>query len=221
MSYTDNKPESMASTDSSLTAPERGTFRFVDLPPELRLTIFEMVAFNSAIRLSTYGGKKPGGWPGVCCVSHQIRNEVMPVIYKCAAFEARVRDMDFDDVITFVQRSSLVCRKALHYNTRFMVFIDGYSSFLHAYEDLHIWLRFQSQHISSTGPLVKWRYGITELSYYNVRFWEMGEEFLHDTGYLELHNLHAELFWHPLHQWALGEIMRGMWAWAHPEVSSS
>ena len=107
--------------------PLREFWRFLNLPPELRNLIYEDVAQDATVVLQPLGSHWHETWPAICFVSRQLRDEVLPVFYKHAAFEVHVRDMDFSNLISFSTSSSPACRKALLSNDTLTALIYGFS----------------------------------------------------------------------------------------------
>jgi hypothetical protein len=62
------------------------SFRFLDLPPELRNQIYSFVLRDSQVILSP-GTKKTTGYPVITKVSRQIRNEALELFYAKTTFE--------------------------------------------------------------------------------------------------------------------------------------
>ncbi|KAK4546864.1 hypothetical protein LTR36_001596 [Oleoguttula mirabilis] len=216
----------MASANASSSAhmppvtPAPAVFRLLDLPPELRLIVFEALAQDTTFRISVTGRLRAEDWPAVCLVSHQFYEDVLPIMYRYAAIEAPVRDMDFDRVITFTRRLSDVCYKALFYNERLTLYIDRFTSFSLAYEDLRRWLRCRQR------ESIPWKYAVVVANSMKTDFpsehtWDYGGEwYLVHCGFLDLSAL-AEISSCDHDKWTLDQILRAWWRWAHPEVTLS
>ncbi|KAK5124625.1 hypothetical protein LTR85_001338 [Meristemomyces frigidus] len=198
-----------------MAPPDRSTFRFLDLPPELRNIIYELALTNCKIRLAN---GRPTKAPGICHVNRQINEEVFPLSCRYSTIVFRVRDMDFRQVIRCMQAFKGACRKALLANPRLTILMDGYSARRSAHDGLLEWLRFRNKHLRSRKPVVHWTYEVIEGPCRRNPPWETGDWFLLGAGYYELMYLH-EYSGDPYDKRTLSELLRALWNFAHPEVS--
>lgn len=193
-------------------------FRLLDLPPEIRNNIYEIVATDTKIKLRSGLSNWREGWPGICFVNRQIRAEVLPLIYGNAMIEARVRDMDFGSVILFMQRATLLCRRALLSNKELVVYIDEYSGRPASYQGLMDWIRLRRKHYFGAVDFPGWKIEVKEAACRKDHDWETGDWFLEQAGYLRLWDMleDSDDILEKLYLW---ELTRAIWNFAHPEES--
>lgn len=202
--------DSMADLQANRSSP------LLDLPPELRTTIYEMVAHIWTFKIRACGDNRPMRYPGLLFTCRGVSEEFGIVMYRCSAVEARIRDMYFRRVIQWLQCSKGIWRKALLANPRITLCLDEYSSNRHTHEDLSTWLCYRNKHQRSGKPLVHFRYEITETCCRRTHDWETGDWFLIWAGYYELYWLYnrGDVF----DRRTLWPMLAAFWNFAHPEM---
>ncbi|KXL49606.1 hypothetical protein M433DRAFT_137720 [Acidomyces richmondensis BFW] len=135
-----------------------GVFPLLDLPPELRIKVYEYIATSSKVKIRKAGDRKKTKWPAIVFVSRRLSNEALPVIYMNAKVEAVVEDMDFSNVVNFIRRSASFCFKALgqnkHLMAKFMRF-DGH------FTSLHNWLDYSFACSLYGAKAPNWKYKVS------------------------------------------------------------
>lgn len=99
-----------AEPSTSLTVPNRGgsgSTCFLDLPAELRNTIYKLALSKVRIHLLPPGKKHDRPSHGLIRTSKQVRNDVLPLYYAICPIEAVVNDLDFSGLLEWEQKLSL------------------------------------------------------------------------------------------------------------------
>ena len=101
--------------------PENGT-SFYDLPPELRIEIYNLVLSNVTLHIlpptTTSRRRHPHA---LLRTSHQIRNEVLPLVHSSCPIRAEVTDFNFDGLLTWLARIPPLEQKYLVKNSSLRV----------------------------------------------------------------------------------------------------
>jgi len=144
-----------------------GVFPLMDLPPELRINIYEHIAASSKVKIRKAGDRKKTKWPAIVFASRRLSNEALPVIYMNAKIEAVVEDMDFSNVVNFMRKSGGVCFRALGHNKHLKVKFTGFDGH---FTSLHNWLDYSFACTLYGAKAPNWKYKVS----LSVAEWKYG-----------------------------------------------
>ena len=166
--------------------------RFFDLPAELRGLIYEHVAADVTIRLEEVASWRE--WPSICFASHRMYDEALPVIYRCAAFEARVRHLDFSQLIHFTENLPPTALRAMSCNSRITIAFDALPDLeaIQMYSLLQPWLSL-CWSLAANGNDIRWFYAapLTDTLDRRVLRFDDISRILRHSGYHDLKEVYA------------------------------
>lgn len=166
--------------------------RFVDLPAELRGLVYEIVAADSTIRLEEVASWRE--WPSICFASRWIYDEALPVVYRCSTFEARVRYLDFSQLIQFAESLPPICLSAMSCNERITILFDAIPNLeaIQMYSLLQPWLSV-CWSLAANGNEIQWFYAAPLNSTLDLRVLRLSNisAILHHFGYDALKDVYA------------------------------
>jgi hypothetical protein len=170
-----------------------GSFkRFFDLPAELRGLIYEHVAADVTIRLEEVASWRE--WPSICIASRRIYNEALPFIYRYAAFEARVRRLDFPKLIHFTETLPPTCLGAMSCNNRITILFDALPCLeaIQMYSLLQPWPSL-CWSLAANGNDIRWLYAAVLPNTLDWRLIYVGDTSatLYRSGYYDLKDVYA------------------------------
>lgn len=105
--------------DHNPQASARTTVTFYDLPAELRIKIYELVANET--RLSLFSNSPKLNPPSLLFVSRQVRAEYRPILLALAPVQAHIYDYNFSPLIRLIGSLYSTELKALRTNTRLTI----------------------------------------------------------------------------------------------------
>jgi hypothetical protein len=100
--------------DCNLRASARATVTFYDLPAELRIKIYELVATET--RLSPFSNSSKLKTPSLLFVTRQVRAEYRPILLSLAPVQAHIYNYDFAPLIRLIGSLYSTELKALRTN---------------------------------------------------------------------------------------------------------
>jgi hypothetical protein len=100
--------------DCNLHASARATVTFYDLPAELRIKIYELVAAET--RLSHFSNSSKLKTPSLLFVTRQVRAEYRPILLSLAPVQAHIYNYDFTPLIRLIGSLYSTELKALRTN---------------------------------------------------------------------------------------------------------
>ncbi|KAK3700726.1 hypothetical protein LTR37_015808 [Vermiconidia calcicola] len=198
--------------------------QFLDLPPELRDMVYEAIALDTTITID-----KPScsqGWPNILYASEPIFREVLPAVYRYASFEATVRNLNFDKVIKFVDACGPTHIKALDFNERLTIFLEGHEHYVRSMEQVQCGIEPWLAHIRTLATKEichLWSYEPKQFySYFEgLNAVQRENKTLRASGYYGLSELYTQLDNTPLENEIAKVVLRillmSLWNFAKPD----
>lgn len=137
------------------------------MPPELRDYVYELVACDDETVFITADSNGKRDFPDICRASRQLQEEAVPVYCKTADFRSTAYEIDFTNIMDFVQKLSTASQKALTGNKHLAIFfnvhrdlskVDILSENDMAENNMKLWLGFRQWTGDLYGRSIEWSY---------------------------------------------------------------
>ncbi|PPJ56449.1 hypothetical protein CBER1_05482 [Cercospora berteroae] len=130
---------------------------FFDLPPELRNTIYELVA-DCTLRLSSPKLNTPSTIPGPILASRKCRSEYTSILLATARIEVRITDMNFSTLILTLSSLDQASRKALISNRHLLIILRVRKCGSDVYANLRKWCEESQRLFQADDSAPHWNY---------------------------------------------------------------
>lgn len=186
--------------ESVVANPKAKGVSFLDLPAEIRNSIYEYATLDTTITVGPQDTVKIS--PGLLLTSHQVRREYLPLMLSTAPLRVAVHGFDFRNLMRIVGSLYSTELKALRENRRLVIrlVLERYS------RDEVMTLRRWLWHRASKADHLDWHYQIVQ-SHDETR-WNTSNRNLTAVNLSSLERLHDKL--NELMQWELRPIMAAL-----------
>ena len=133
----------------------QGSTCFFDLPPELRIEIYNLALESITIHILPHNSPDRHCPLALVLTSRQVRNEVLPIIHSNCEIRANVTDFNFEGMLSWIQRIPPDQEANLRKNDKLSIQLHTTIKPGNFGDSLRRWLHLRAD---ACRPQPRWRY---------------------------------------------------------------